>query len=385
MTSPEDPGRGFIVNNILYFIHGSMKFDNEANIIRQCESFYSLTDIGKAKDVLFDAIKSLKCMTGVKNPQRQTRNDAAAKKVLDDILFLLKKCDNEGEEIPPFFSSDFSDIPRSESPEGLVTKINALALIVQQMQSKFVTNDSLKENFLSFRQEISAQNVKSFANVVSSEIVSNSLGLLLPSDELSSTHLASPAPATAEVDTDNGVLVFQGLKSPHRSRRKSTESRPTRDPPRPTKDQPRPGKDQRSRGSSKSRIVIGQKVSSGLLSFRGVDRTVTKYIGHVDNSTPIDVIRSWVQEGNVDVIDMEELARRHSHWKSFKITVKQADVKTIEDPMFWPGGVVIRPFFRARTNNNDSTQAGEKKDGVQPLPTTANGKESSDLTIKAST
>ena len=68
----------------------------------------------------------------------------------------------------------------------------------------------------------------------------------------------------------------------------------------------------------------------------------------MENSVSEDDIRHWVEAVGVNIIALEELVRRHTLWKSFKITVRRADAKSIEDPMFWPGGVVVQPFYRPK-------------------------------------
>ena len=149
MATIMDPnGTNFIVNNTLYFIYGSLKFDTEANVTRKCESFYAIEDIVKAKKDLFDAVQSFKCMSGVKNINRQTHNDTGARKVVEDIIFVLKKCDNEGEQLPLFYSSDFCDIPRLDAPDSLVSKIDAVMSTILWMQKNFVTQEMLEKTIV---------------------------------------------------------------------------------------------------------------------------------------------------------------------------------------------------------------------------------------------
>ena len=155
----------FIVNNTLYFIYGSLKFDTEANVTRKCESFYAVNDIVKAKNDLFDAVQSFNCMAGVKNINRQTRNDTGVRKVIEDIIFVLKKCDNEGERLPLFYSSDFSDIPRLDSPDGVVSKIDAVMSTLLWMQKNFVTQDMLEKAIARNGTLTEAESVESTSNV----------------------------------------------------------------------------------------------------------------------------------------------------------------------------------------------------------------------------
>ena len=328
-------GNSSIVNDMLYYISGSLKFDTESNVIRRCESFYAISDIVKAKNDLFDAVQSLSCMNGVKNVNRQTRNDAGVRKTVEDIIFIFKKCDNEGEALPRILSSDFSNIPRPESPDGLVSKIDALMSMIHAMQKTFVTTDSLSKTLSDLRREfhesvhydVRGDGAATFAAAAAA--TTNT-----PPTQPSSPLLFSQTQSSTDARESAEASQFQRPKTPPAAKAQPRQSRP-RD-------------SSRRRSNSKARTIIGKKVSDGLVSFKGVDQTVTKYIGHVENSVGEDDIRNWVESGDVGVVELKDLVRRHSLWKSFKLTVKKSDVSKIDDPLFWPGGVVVRPFYRPK-------------------------------------
>ena len=99
--------------------------------------------------------------------------------------------------------------------------------------------------------------------------------------------------------------------------------------------------------------MIGQKVSSGLMSLKGADLTASLYVGNVDMNFCIDDIRSYIEGQNVTVVELEDIARRHNRFKSFRLCLKKKDFEVIQDPNSWPEGIIVRKFFRKQ--NTDGT------------------------------
>jgi hypothetical protein len=97
-----------------------------------------------------------------------------------------------------------------------------------------------------------------------------------------------------------------------------------------------------------SKVVIGRKVNEGTVSCRGADLTLNKHIGNVDNSVESDTIVDCIKAKGVDVIKFEELERKHTRFKSFRLCLKKDHWKLIEDPDFRPEGVIMRHFFRGK-------------------------------------
>ena len=101
-------------------------------------------------------------------------------------------------------------------------------------------------------------------------------------------------------------------------------------------------------------LVVGKKVSEGLVSWKGADLTMSFYIGNVDVGANCDVMKSDIKNLGVDVVEFEELRRRHNHFKSFRLVIKRKDFDAIKDPLFWPDGVVVRKFFRRMNGDGNA-------------------------------
>ena len=98
-------------------------------------------------------------------------------------------------------------------------------------------------------------------------------------------------------------------------------------------------------------IVVGKKVSDGLLSWKGADLTHEFYITKVDIGAAADVLRDWIesQGEGVRVVDLEEIPQHHKRFKSFKLVMRKKDAEKIRE-WAWPEGVEVRRFF-AKSNS----------------------------------
>ena len=73
-------------------------------------------------------------------------------------------------------------------------------------------------------------------------------------------------------------------------------------------------------------------------------------------------LRAW----GVDVISLDELGRKHSRFKSFKLSIKKDDQEKIDDASFWPPNVKVRRYFAPqcpRASDDDNAA----RDGMSSL------------------
>jgi hypothetical protein len=103
-------------------------------------------------------------------------------------------------------------------------------------------------------------------------------------------------------------------------------------------------------------LIIGKKVTDGLISLRGVDQTVNRYVGNIDVNPQDEDVKKHLREGGVEVVELERLPNKHQRFKSFRLRIKKKDLQTIENSEFWPENVVLR-FFRRPRQQHDGTSA----------------------------
>ena len=131
----------------------------------------------------------------------------------------------------------------------------------------------------------------------------------------------------------------------------------------------RPSFQRGSRDISRSRTIIGKNVSNGLMSLKGADLTVNRYVGRVHNDTTLDDLRQYISTREVSVIELEQLETRHQRFKSFHLRVKKDHLELMENEEFWPTGVLFSPFFRPKNTEERPQAAG----GVSASSSLTNG------------
>ena len=117
--------------------------------------------------------------------------------------------------------------------------------------------------------------------------------------------------------------------------------------------------------SDNAPIVIGKSVNTGVLSWKGADLTVARYIGHVAVGVTADEIKSSLEAKGVDVVSLEPISMKHSRFLSFKLVLKKMHLPIIEDENFWPASVVIGRYWSPKTTSTSAVDSS-------PL-TTGNG------------
>ena len=116
-----------------------------------------------------------------------------------------------------------------------------------------------------------------------------------------------------------------------------------------------------------SPIVIGKNVSTGLMSLKGADLTVARYIGRLALDTTVEQIRASLVERKVDVVSCEAIPTKRSHpsFSSFKLVVKKLQLQIIENDDFWPDGVIVGRYWSPRAASETATDAAAAATDVQ--------------------
>ena len=114
----------------------------------------------------------------------------------------------------------------------------------------------------------------------------------------------------------------------------------------------------RKRESSRPRTIIGKSVKEGLVSIKGADLTINKYIGRLHNDVTVDAVRKFIGDQGVTVVELEPLDTKHQRFKSFRLRIRRSDLDRVEDGEFWPEGVLVSSFFRPRHNELQGAVSG---------------------------
>ena len=106
-----------IINKVLCYISTARHSMRNDDIIRICLTFYKEDEILKAKDALFNIV-------GEKSIRR--RNENRVLNELQDIINLLKKCDDKGMALPPFVADSYDSLPPSSGFEVVAQAVGSL-------------------------------------------------------------------------------------------------------------------------------------------------------------------------------------------------------------------------------------------------------------------
>jgi hypothetical protein len=92
-------------------------------------------------------------------------------------------------------------------------------------------------------------------------------------------------------------------------------------------------------------VIIGDNINAGLVSWKGVDLTLSRYIGRVPIEMSTEVIMNYLNGRGVDVIELTPNETKNNRFLSFKLVIRKSHLHILEDDDFWPKDVVVNHFF----------------------------------------
>ena len=375
-----------IVSELLFFIQNKLGSTTKDAVVQMCAKFFF-------EEEIFAAITALEDTLGARLPKRYKGEGIRVKHVTDiyDKLFSL-----DASSTPiQFLAADITRVPSAEweqgnsnslaSPEQLLASIHSLRRVVTQLQSQMVSRDFLEMSL----SQICCRNT-SPPNLHSSVSVSAQSGdlsevefpPLLPSHP---TPMTPTAPEASQFSADFGHAPVESFSSASTASNSAASSGPTSstalsgnrreevvDRQRGKvgrKPQPAAGGNKKSNNKRdrNSPIIIGKNVTAGLMSLKGADLTVARYIGRLALGTTAEQIRASLEERNVNVVSCEAIPNKRSHpsFTSFKLVIKKSQLKIIETDEFWPDGVIVGRYWSPRAASETETDAAAAATDVQ--------------------
>ena len=351
-----DISESVIISDLLCYVLNKLKSAPAKTVASICHQFY--TD----DDYVYNEKKKLCVTTDEYCSPRRT--DDKRMKNIEDICTIIMQRDSKNDFLPQFASINLNNIPVSNEGDPSLGQIMAS---LNDLKKKAVTKEMLSESLSDFKNEFK-------------ESSSNPSSQSLPwsSDEQQIQPSAPPLPISPSGPPDDDVVISSaslGLPAvnlfvvPSAPLVKSSSTATVRrDPyasaaaqqpltPNPLSNvrrQQNQGKDgkgkinPRSRESSRPRTIIGKSVKDGLISVKGANLTVNRYVGRWHNDVTSVGVKDYIAKQKVSVVELEELETKHGRFKSFRLRVKRNELSLIEDEDFWPAGVILSPFFRGR-------------------------------------
>ena len=112
-------------------------------------------------------------------------------------------------------------------------------------------------------------------------------------------------------------------------------------------------KNKQKRGTT-AHMVIGKKVSAGLVSWKGADLTISRYIGRVAPGTTVEDIKTSLHSCGVNVVSLDPITTKHNRFSSFKLVVRKSQLEIVDNPDIWPEGVVVGRWWSLKRNMNEN-------------------------------
>lgn len=341
-----------VINELLFYVKNKLHSTPKDAVIDSCVKFYSSDEILKSVEVLE---KSLNI--------RMTKRAVTIKSVTD-IYDKLFSADSSSTAIPNFVASDLSRVPRArENSDSLATTEQLLASIhelkhrVIRLESSHVSRDFLAESLkrgsdvspspsppppppsalppLSATSSALSPSAPSFSQMTQAASIPPSPTASQASRQVAPPPLAPSAPFPVPEATVKDGDEWRKQQAGRRPRRNTTNS----------------AREKSKRRGGNGPIVIGKKVNEGVVSWKGADLTVARYLGHVAIGTSADDIKTSLQSKGVEVVELQPLTTKHSRFLSFKLVVKKAQLSIIEDENFWPEGVSVGRFWSPKASS----------------------------------
>lgn len=338
-----------VVNSLLTYCFHCTKCFAHDDIKNVLLDFYSGHVITEAKKILWEEYSD--CLpTFEKRVCRGLRS--VEDKEIDDILKALKSIDEKYASCP--MPTVFAAIELNQLPPCMPMDHAPLAIIgrMQRMEQKLAsleamtdistTNakrlDSLERNMVDLKDEIPrSKHPAPYAEVVQS------------TSEGQSRDLTYELPPPLQLQ-----LQQQIPQGPHRQQRQmqqhhepSEQGATSRPPPAQTDDDgfTQVGNSRRKR--LKRKTVYGTKKDAELKSGK---RQAEFFIFRVDKEATDDMVRNYVETGNIEVQKLECLSKPEAFSKSFYLSVTTDDPSQLLDPSFWPDGVGCRRFYKKKAS-----------------------------------
>ena len=334
-----DVSDAVIISDLLYYISNKLHNTPVRTVITTCHNFYTDEDyVFNEKKKLCDATSEV-CMA--------RRNDNKRLSNIEDICSILTRRDSQNLSVPKFASLNLNNVPINESGDPSLGQIMAAIVDIRR---KMVTKEILTSSLTDLQSALSPSS-SSDASPTSSHQPPPPPPAAPINSSASSAHSTSSNTLSPTAPSFNEVVAAEGRSEGGGGGRGGGRRRGGgRGGHRRETSHSRTRLQRASSNASQSRVIIGKKVSEGLLSVKGADLTVNKYIGRLHNDVTTEAMRDFLVAAHVTVVELEQLETKHDRFKSFRLRIKRDDLKIVEEQDFWPEGVLCGPFFRPKTN-----------------------------------
>lgn len=331
-----------IINDVLCYLSTSKDTIPAAELIVIVHGYYDQAKISSAKTLLCQ-------VSGLTSTKRRAEDKIRME--IRDMLDLFEKIEKNKTAMPKFLAERYDSLPPSNgfslAARNMVNLLDRVDQLNRGLDDFFETKNAMMEGMADqadLKAEISEIKVK--INKIDKATEDKLLKIPtanVPLNQINSVVVPTMAqmvarPAPREARNNIRATPADSVQNDGRSSGNTN----TVDRKNETRRRPNQG-------------LFGTRNSQTPGGLRGSRRPMDLYIGRCELDTTVkNVIDHCKSACNIDVIDCSELIVKSSMFKAFKISVTLRERNILLDPECWPEGVVVRKFYKARVNMNNS-------------------------------
>ena len=361
-ATPREKSHTMIVNELLsyaIFCHNANAVDNCKKVIID---FYNSDEIKAAKRSLW-----MECgnhLTENYQNRKSNENRTASTAYLEDIIKGIKELDAKG-KLPDVVARDISRIP-DRQPEQL-----NMLYVINQIEELKKASKNHQESLTSIKVEVmqlqdnakntaAHQDINNSAKASSKENEQNSEApsqVLVGTNEQLQNNNSEGTGASAQ---ENNEVIQQSTQvpriegrpwGPQRKNRESTHNQ--------HRNQINHITEQQENSSANSAQVQQPHTENG---------TANTSVNHLEgaplpqrsifvsrvNRGDVHSIKMFLQDNNVDVVDITQTNHLQAKFKSFRIKVTMLDLNKVLNKNFWPRGILCKKWRDLNQRDNSS-------------------------------
>ena len=341
-------------------------------------SFFHADEISISKKIMWNHCGP---HLGAHVQHKKSSNRDAHVADVEDIVKAFSKLDREGIPVPKFVAVKLDRIPRFGPEEidltSLVMRVNELERQMATVNSKVAKNKDTVETLLDVQCQTSG-----YAAVTKRSVQNN--GAQGHPGASSGAQRHPRPPLTTEPGRDRGgkahaapdrnqsqpreptpgsALVFNkgtgnkppvsapnAASAPANAAEGNTDTNSGGDF---TYQREQRRKLSRQNRPNRNNVVFGKATASDR-QFTGAARTREIFVFNIIPETSDTVFKSFFEELNVPVHELECMSNAEARTKSYRVKVSMSDIEKVMDPEIWPESVGLRLFYRKRKVNTNA-------------------------------
>lgn len=361
-----------VIDELLSYLQNKISIADEETLVKICASTFSVEQINKSKELLFESVPTDQRKTIRKGKGKENR-------ALFDIISFFKVTDPD--LLPVFVARDLEKLPPILFDHLDTSKLlKDLALVrseIDMIKSSYVSIDqleALKRDLLELRcasPPVSAANINikrgayqdsgpiGIINVDESDISCNENEINLPninkiSARGSKKSTINKSPLVRPVSDESPGNKDRQLSECDKTMQSKSYAIVTKSQAKPN---PNEGWKLVQKTGRKRRNYIEGKTGSVVVDaeekFRAAERYTPLFITNVHKNTSESDITTYIHKKTQETVKLERISiKRECEYSAYKFFVLQSKVPLFLDESLWPKGIIFRRFINFKVSQS---------------------------------